>query len=190
MSKRVIVMNFEVASESYQAFSEVKQLVLKRELKGEQMAVVTHQDDGIHQFKIEDFMDFTGNDNASKGGFIGMLVGVLISPLAILLGWVGGSMIGATRDAKEISEAQDIFKFLLNKIAPGQTGLIIIAEEDDNRPLNKIVFEQLHGEIARFDYDEVQAEIQKAQQVTKETKEKAKDSWEKSHLKDDSNTKE
>ena len=172
MSKRVIVMNFEVASESYQAFSEVKQLVLKRELKAEQMAVVTHQDDGSHQFKIEDFMDFTGNDNASKGGFIGMLVGVLISPLAILLGWFGGSMIGATRDAKEISEAQDIFKFLLNKIAPGQTGLIVIAEEEDNRPLNKIVFEQLHGEITRFDYDEVQAEIQKAQQVTKETKEK------------------
>lgn len=152
---------------------------MNRKLKGEQMAVVTHQDDGSHQFKIEDFMDFTGSDNASKGGFIGMLVGVLISPLAILLGWVGGSMIGATRDAKEINEAQDIFKFLLNKIAPGQTGLIVIAEEEDNRPLNKIVFEQLHGEITRFDFEEVQAEIQKAQQVTKETKEKAKDSWEK-----------
>ena len=181
MSKRVIVMNFKVSSESYQAFSEVKQLVMNRKLKGEQMAVVTHQDDGSHQFKIEDFMDFTGSDNASKGGFIGMLVGVLISPLAILLGWVGGSMIGATRDAKEINEAQDIFKFLLNKIAPGQTGLIVIAEEEDNRPLNKIVFEQLHGEITRFDFEEVQDEIQKAHQVTKDTNEKATDSWEKSH---------
>ena len=57
----------------------------ERQLKGEQMAVVTHVNDGQHQFKINDFIDFTGNNHTSKDSMIGMLVGILGGPLGILL---------------------------------------------------------------------------------------------------------
>ena len=40
MSKRVIILNFQVESQAYQAFSEIKKLHAVRSIKGEQMAVV------------------------------------------------------------------------------------------------------------------------------------------------------
>lgn len=122
MPKRVIVMNFEADSKAYQAFSEVKRLHAERAVKGEQMAVVTHSNTGSHQFKIEDFLDFTGNNKTSTGGLIGMLVGILGGPLGIMLGWFGGSMIGASRDAKEIQTATSLFEFLVDQIGEGDTG--------------------------------------------------------------------
>ena len=48
MTKRVIVMNFEVESQAYQAFSEIKKMAMTGQIKGEQMAVVTHSSDGQH----------------------------------------------------------------------------------------------------------------------------------------------
>ena len=111
------------------------------------MAVVSHDPNGTHQFKIEDFIDFTGNNKSSTGGLIGMLVGVLGGPLGILLGWFAGGMIGATQDAKEIKDAQTVFDFVGNKIGEGATGLILIADEEDNRPLNQLVMMELGGEI-------------------------------------------
>lgn len=181
MTKRVIVMNFEVESQAYQGFSELKKLAAEGQIKGEQMAVVTHSNDGQHKFKVEDFIDFTGSHKTSTGGLIGMLVGILVGPLTMLLGWVGGSMIGATQDAKEIKNARDIFEFLVSDIAEGQTGLILIAEEEDNRPINEVIINQLRGGISRFDYDEVEVEIKKAQQVETDTKNNAKKAWQKQH---------
>ncbi|MBP1045811.1 DUF1269 domain-containing protein [Enterococcus sp. BWM-S5] len=177
MSKRVIIMNFDVESQAYQAFSEVKKLHVGRQIKGEQMAVITHNNDGAHQFKINDFLDFTGNDHTSKDSLIGMVIGILGGPLGVLLGWFAGSLIGATQDAKEIQGAQSIFEFLTEKIAEGQTGLIMIAEEDDNRQLNHLIMNDLGGEITRLEYENVTKEIEKAKAVEKKVKEAANDAW-------------
>ncbi|MDT2757803.1 DUF1269 domain-containing protein [Enterococcus asini] len=181
MTKRVIVMNFEVESQAYQAFSEIKKMAIARQIKGEQMAVVTHSADGQHKFQIDDFLDFTGSNKASTGGLIGMLVGVFVGPLAMLLGWMGGSVIGASRDAKEVQNARNIFEFLLSNIGEGQTGLILIAEEEDNRPINDLIMYQLGGGVTRFDYEEVEAEIKKAKDLEEEAKNKTKEAWAAKH---------
>lgn len=186
MSKRVIILNFELESQAYQAyqaFSEIKKLHMTRAIKGEQMAVISHQSNGAHQFKIEDFLDFTGNNKSSKGGLIGMLVGVLGGPLGILLGWFAGGMIGASQDAKEIKDAQTVFDFVGNKIGEGATGLILIAEEEDNRPLNQLVMMELGGEITRLDYEEVEQDVHDATEVEKHAKETAQKNWDEKHKK-------
>ena len=177
MHKRVIILNFPVESQAYQAFSEIKKFHAARSIKGEQMAVIRHEQNGTHQFKIEDFLDFTGNNKSSTGGLIGMLVGILGGPLGILLGWFAGGMIGATQDAKEIKDAQTVFDFVGNKISEGTTGLILIAEEEDNRPLNHLVTMELGGEITRLDYDDVEKDVHDAREVEDKAKETAKKSW-------------
>ena len=60
MSKRVIILNFQVESQAYQAFSEIKKLHAVRSIKGEQMAVVSHDPNGTHQFfpKMPDMLGF------------------------------------------------------------------------------------------------------------------------------------
>ena len=162
MTKRVIILNFDVESKSYQAFSGIKKLQVEQKIKGEQMAVVTHTNEGQHQFKIDDFLDFTGNNHTSNDSLIGMVVGILGGPLGILFGWFAGSMVGATRDAKEIQEAQTIFDHVIKKIGENETGVLLIADEEDNRPLNQLIMNELGGEITRLDLADVQQEISNA----------------------------
>ncbi|AYW44968.1 DUF1269 domain-containing protein [Tetragenococcus koreensis] len=181
MTERVIIMNFEENAQAYQGFSMIKKAQTAKEVSGEQMAVVTHSASGQHQFTVEDFIDFTGSNQTSKGGLIGMMIGILGGPLGILLGWFGGSVIGASRDSKEIREAQTVFDFVGKKIDVGETGLILIADETDNRPLNQIIMMELGGEIARFDLTEVQEEIKKAQEVEETTKANTKQNWDEKH---------
>lgn len=173
MEKRVIIMNFDVESKAYEAFSKAKRLHMNKCFKGEQMAVVHHSDDGEHKFEIEDFLDFTGSNKSSTGGLIGMMVGILGGPIGILLGWFTGGMIGATQDAKEVREATGVFEFLIDKIGEGDTALLLIAEEEDNRPLNQLIMMELGGEITRLEYEEVEAEVKKTQEMAKASKEKA-----------------
>lgn len=181
MRQRVIVMNFDENAKAYEAFSKIKQAQLERKIQGEQMAVVTHSEDGQHQFKIEDFLDFTGNNQSAKGGMIGMLIGILGGSLGMILGWFGGSMIGASKDSREIRQAQSIFDFVGKKIDEGQTGLILIANEEDNRPLNDLIMYELGGEITRFELEEVKEEIQKAHEVEESAREKVKQTWKEKH---------
>lgn len=175
MEKRVIVMNFDVESKAYEAFSKAKRLHMNISFKGEQMAVVHHSNDGEHKFEIEDFLDFTGSNKSSTGGLIGMMVGILGGPIGVLLGWFTGGMIGATQDAKEVREATGVFEFLIDKIGEGDTALLLIAEEDDNRPLNQLIMMELGGEITRLEYDDVEAEVKKAQEMAKSSKDKSED---------------
>ena len=51
--------------------------------------------------------------------------------------------------------------------------MLLIAEEEDNRPLNQLVMFDLGGEITRLDLEEVQQEINDANEVANE----AKQSW-------------
>ncbi len=48
MSKKVIIINFDLESLAYQAFSQIKQLHRTQGFIGEQMAVVKHREDGSH----------------------------------------------------------------------------------------------------------------------------------------------
>ena len=61
---------------------------------------------------------------------------------------------------------------MIQKIDEGQTGLLLIAEEEDNRPLNQLVMFDLGGEITRR-FRGSQQEINDANEVANE----AKQSW-------------
>ncbi|MDM8212985.1 DUF1269 domain-containing protein [Enterococcus hirae] len=164
--KRVIILNFLEASKAYQAFSEIKMLAAERKIAGDQMAVVTHEKEN-DKFKIQDFIDFTGQQKTAKDSFIGLLIGLLAGPAGMLFGWLTGSIIGSVQDAEGIKNAQNIFTNVYEKIDAGATGVILIAEEDDNRPLNQLVMTELQGEISRLSYEEVEAQIKAAREKKK-----------------------
>lgn len=60
----------------------------------------------------------------------------------------------------------------------------MIADEEDNRPLNQLIMNELGGEITRFDFDEVEDEIKAAKEVEEATKAHAKEDWKLKHQKD------
>ncbi|MGX7419113.1 DUF1269 domain-containing protein [Carnobacterium gallinarum] len=175
MSNNVIIMNFDSESKSYQAFSEIKKLHVEKKIKGEQMAILVHQPN--HQLEPKEFIDFNGPDKNMKGGLIGMLVGVLAGPLGVLLGWFTGSIIGSVQDAKEVKEAMSVFEETVDMIHEGDTGLILIADEEDNRFINELVFQKLEGRITRLTVEDVEKEIEIAKETQETVEDHAKKSW-------------
>ncbi|MFW7433869.1 DUF1269 domain-containing protein [Vagococcus carniphilus] len=174
-NEKVIIMSFDEESKSYQAFSELKKLHQSGNIKGEQMAILEHRSN--HNLEPKDFIDFTGADKNFKGSMIGMLVGILGGPLGVLLGWFTGSLIGSSKDVKEVKSAMSIFEKAIAVIPEGETGLIIICDEPNTGHINDIALTQLNGKIERLDRDVVEEEIEEAQKTQEEAEDSAKKRW-------------
>lgn len=174
-NEKVIIMSFDTESKSYQAFSELKRLHQVGSIKGEQMAILEHRSN--HNLEPKDFIDFTGADKNFKGSMIGMLVGILGGPLGVLLGWFTGSLIGSSKDVKEVKNAMSIFEKALAIIPEGDTGVILICDEPNTGHVDDIVLTQLNGTIERLDKDVVEDELEEAQNTQKEAEESAKKRW-------------
>lgn len=175
----VIIMKFDTESKAYQAFSKIKKLHESKQIAGEQMAVLEHKPN--HLLNPKDFIDFTGANNNVKGGLIGMLIGIIAGPLGVLLGWFAGSMIGASKDVKEVKGALSIFEETIKTIPEGETGVILITEEFQTGPIDDLVINELGGVVVRMDRADVEKDIQEAKETQEEVEEEAKKRWFKKH---------
>lgn len=178
-NKKVILMTFNESSKSYEAFSDVKQIVGNGDIRGEEMAVVTHKTEGVQTFEVDDFINFKGDTHVFNDGFIGMLIGILGGFFGMIIGWIVGDIVGAVRDSDDAKATRNLFEQMVQDIPAGQTGVILVAEEADNQFLNNVVINQLGGKIDRFSYEEVSADMEHAKNIVEETKKDVKDKWNK-----------
>lgn len=172
MTKRVAVMVFDQNSIAYEAFSKIKNNQGSA-YQIHQLAVVEKSEDDKH-FSIKDIIDLQTASNLNRGGFIGMLVGILGGPLGVLFGWILGDLVAAGITASEQKDTKTIFDKISKQITAGQTGLLMYYEEEDNEALNAIVMNELHGVITRFDYEDIQEEVKEMKQKHEEALEKDK----------------
>ena len=94
MKQNVIVALFDVPSEAYQAFSELKAYTQTADTLIAQ-AVLIKKENGL--IIPAESTDFTANTEggAWTGGLIGALVGILGGPIGMLLGGTAGALIGS-----------------------------------------------------------------------------------------------
>ncbi|BAL62053.1 hypothetical protein MPD5_0811 [Melissococcus plutonius DAT561] len=165
MSKRMIIMHFDVNNQAYQAVSEIKKWQTEQKIVGDQLAIVTHAQDGIHRFIINKFVDFYFNDQnqSINDSLIHVFIDILDGPSGILFEWFSGSLLGTNLKMKKDS----VFKQMTEQLKKGETGIILIAVENDNRLLNYLVVDQLDGKIIRLNLDKVEQEINQAKQLGK-----------------------
>ena len=174
MAENVFIIKFEEESKSYQTFSELKQMHATKQIVGEQMGVILNDADAGIQ--IKDFLDFTGTDKTARGSIIGALVGIIGGPLGILLGWMGGTFIGATGDAREIKNAMNVFEQVTSFIAHGQTGVIILAREEDFKTIQDYTY-NLGRQVVRLNGEYVKDQIKQAQLAQFELERDARKRW-------------
>ena len=175
----VIIMKFDSESKSYEAFSKIKKLHSSKQIIGEQMAVLEHKPN--HLLDPKEFIDFTGANNNVKGGLIGMLIGILAGPLGILLGWFAGSVIGSSKDVREVKGALTIFEETIKTVPEGETGVILLAEESKTGPIDDLAVNELGGTVVRLDRADVEKDIQEAKETQKEAEVQAKKRWFQKH---------
>lgn len=116
MKQNIIVALFNISSEAYQAFSELKAYSQTTDALVAQ-AVLIKKENGL--IIPAESTDFTANtaESAWTGGLIGSLVGILGGPIGVLLGGATGALIGS-----DVGTAQTLGEGALLENADQKTG--------------------------------------------------------------------
>ena len=103
MKENLILVNYKVESEAYQALSELKRETSNANYTISQAAIVKKENGTLNI--MDGFVNgaMTGDDTW-KGSLIGSLVGILGGPLGVLLGGSMGMLIGGAVDANDMAE--------------------------------------------------------------------------------------
>lgn len=177
MANNVLIVNYKVGSEAYQALSDLKRSAANDNYVISQ-AVVVKKENG--QLTPQDGFDTgvsTSNDTW-RGGLIGSLVGILGGPLGVLLGGSMGMMIGSAVDVGDIMKNASLIERAGDCIVDGETAVILLADEKFETALTAKLNE-FDVTITRMSADEVAAEVKHAaeveRQLAKEAREKLRE---------------
>ncbi len=110
MKENLILVNYKVESEAYQALSELKRETSNANYTISQAAIVKKENGTLNI--MDGFVNgaMTGDDTW-KGSLIGSLVGILGGPLGVLLGGSMGMLIGGAVDANDMAENASLNNF-------------------------------------------------------------------------------
>ena len=164
MKQNIIVALFDISSEAYQAFSELKAYSQTTDALVAQAVLVKKENDLIIPAEST---DFTANtvEGTWTGGLIGSLVGILGGPIGVLLGGATGALIGSDAGAAK-------------KLDNGSTAIIILAQESDEAVLDAF-FHRFKTVILRQDAAVAQQDVLAAIEAQEEVARQAHEAWKK-----------
>ena len=177
MKQNVIVALFDVPSEAYQAFSELKAYTQTADTLIAQ-AVLIKKENGL--IIPAESTDFTANTEggAWTGGLIGALVGILGGPIGMLLGGTAGALIGSDAGTAATIGEGLLLENTAQKLNDGSTAVIILAQESDESVLDGF-FNRFKTVILRQDATVVQRDVLAAVEAQRAVERQAHEAWKK-----------
>ena len=177
MSENLVLVNYKVESEAYQALSELKRDTANANYTISQAVIVKRENGQLNT--MDGFINGKdANDDTVTGSLIGGLVGILGGPIGILLGGSVGMLVGGAVDASGIVKDASLLEKAGDSIAEGETAIILLAQEEYETALTAKL-NDFDVTITRFDAAEVAAEVEHAREVerqmAKETREKLRE---------------
>ena len=177
MNENLVLVNYKVESEAYQALSELKRDTANANYTISQAVIVKRENGQLNT--MDGFINGKdANDDTLTGSLIGGLVGILGGPIGILLGGSVGMLIGGAVDASGLVKDASLLEKAGDSIAEGETAIILLAQEEYETALTAKL-NDFDVTITRFDAAEVAAEVEHAREVerqmAKETREKLRE---------------
>ena len=173
MKENVILVNYNVESEAYQALSELKRETSNANYMISQAAVVKKENGTLNI--MDGFVNGAATgDDTWKGSLIGSLVGILGGPLGVLLGGSMGMLIGGAVDANDMADNASLLEKAGDSISDGETAIILLAQEEYETALTAKL-NSFEVSITRFDAAEVAAEVEHAREVEKQMAREARE---------------
>ncbi len=172
MTEKIITSVFNIESEAYQALSEIKKEAINDRYVVSQIALVKNEDGRIVTKEWFDTGVESRND-ASMGGLIGSLVGIIGGPIGMLLGGGMGYLAGSAKDADDVEGNLSMIERVSNQIVDGETALISLVQEVTEGSYEARLY-QWQTSVAVEDAAEVAAEIEKAENLQREMEKKAR----------------
>ena len=173
MKENLILANYKVESEAYQALSELKRETTNANYTISQAVIVKKENDKLTI--MDGFVNGAMNgDDTWKGSLIGSLVGVLGGPLGVLLGGSMGMLIGGAVDANDMADSASLLEKAGDSILNGETAIILLAQEEYETALT-VKLNNFEVSITRFDAAEVAAEVEHAREIEKQMAKEARE---------------
>lgn len=170
--ENVFMVIFEVESEAYQAFSEIKNSMASSRYIVPRMALIKRS--GKRIIPCDGYDVKLQVSDTELGGMVGMFVGMLGGPLGVLLGGVTGAAIGSTSDDEDLEQALTLLEKASDALNDGEIALIALVQEARGG--------SFAGKLAKFkakiymrDAAEVAVEISEAIELQKKLAKEAKE---------------
>lgn len=173
--QNIIVSLFDVPSEAYQAFSELKAYTQTADTLIAQ-AVLVKKENGL--LIPAESADFTANasSGAWTGGLIGAVVGLLAGPIGVLLGGTAGALLGGDAGAAESVGDALLLTNTAQKLDNGSTAIIALVQERSEATLDQF-FGRFKTLTLRQDAAVAQKEVLAAVEAQKEVARQAHEAW-------------
>lgn len=184
----VLTVVFNIESEAYQAFSELKAFKPDNHTQIAQIALVKNENGKI---TIKDSVDFddTSREYATIGGIVGGLIGILSGPIGVIIGYGIGSLAGAASGSMTDATDNSLIEEVTTKLLEGDVAVIALVHEEDENILNH-VFAPYKTNIMRWDAVALAREVELAGQVQDELYDKVQEDMNErrvNHLKEQGN---
>lgn len=159
----VVSVTFEVESEAYKAFSELRSHLFDDAFVVSEAALLDKKDGRIEVAESVDSGSVTTDDTAA-GLLIGAVVGIIGGPLGMLYGASIGALTGSTVDLVDASDNVSFIEGVTTKLYDNQTSIVAVVQEDDETAFDAL-FDQYACTIIRRDASAVAEDIELAREA-------------------------
>lgn len=171
--ENVIMVTFDVESQAYQAFSQLKNDSVNSAYSILQMAVIKEEGGKI---TAKDSFDsgIDSTDDTWKGGLIGGLVGILGGPFGVLLGASFGLLAGSIMDSNDVADNSSMLLYSSKELKDGKTAIIALVQETDEKAFD-LRLQSYDCTITRWDAAEIADDVEQAEQEQKQLAKEARE---------------
>ena len=166
MTESIIVVSFDVESEAYQAFSDLKRIAVNPEFVISEACVVKNAGGTI--VGKDAFDSGTESvDDTRRGSLAGSLVGSLGGPLGIILCGGMGYILGRAKDMQDTEKNANLIERVCSCIPEGTTALVALVKEIDPEAFEDRI-SRFPTHIQRINAAEVAEEVAQARELQRQ----------------------
>lgn len=161
--EHVVAALFDVPSEAYQAFTELKGFPQNDETRIAQAVLLKKENGVISVADAFDPLRQVGSDMLT-GTLVGSVLGILGGPLGMLFGAGVGAWVGSMGSSEEAMAQATLLETVATRLKNGDVAIIALAQEKSETPLDEF-FGRFKTLVARWDAWRIQQEVVDAEQV-------------------------
>ena len=162
MKNNVVVTIFEVESEAFQAFNELRTKYAGADYTAAEAALVRNKEGRIDMLDGFTIGPVAGDDTA-MGIVVGSLIGILGGPIGVLLGASIGGLAGSASDTDRTVYTVNAVAVVADKLFEGETAIIALVREDE--PAFDAVFSGYKTTIIRYDAADIAADVEELRKL-------------------------
>ena len=161
MKNNVVIAIFEVESEAFQAFNELRRATVGEGYAVPEAALIKNRGNVVDM--LDCFSSSSADTGTATGIVVGSLIGILGGPIGVILGASAGACIGSASDADRALDAASAVAVVADKIYEGETAIVALVGEEE--PAFDAAFADYKTTIVRYDAADIADDVDRLREL-------------------------